>query len=53
MARLKDKIEEREQKVAQDYPDLKSKHKPVVTQLSEHPRNTSGKDKQISAKVNS
>ncbi len=50
MERLIDKIEahEREPMVAKS-----EKKKPVVLQMSEQPKSASGKDKQISAKVNS
>lgn len=50
MARLIDKIEEHERETASAKPEKK---KPVVLQMAELSQKASGKDKQISAKVNS
>ena len=50
MARLIDRIEEHERETAAAKPEKK---KPVVLQMTEQSKKASGKDKQISAKVNS
>lgn len=52
MARLIDKIEDHEKKVAEEL--AKEKKKPVVVKMTESlGKSASGKNKQISAKVNS
>ena len=50
MARLIDRIEEHERETAAA---KQEKKKPVVLQMTEQSKKASGKDKQISAKVNS
>ena len=51
MARLIDKIEERERQTEAKAPA--EKKAPVVVRMTEQTKSSSGKDKQISAKVNS